>query len=116
MEDSIKNIIYQTVGQRIKTFRGRMGLSQQEIADKTNLTRVSVVNIEAGKQRATLHLLYELSSIFNCDICDLLPKSAELDSPDLDSKFVEKLNSAVGVKGVSPQKINTILSKLNKED
>jgi transcriptional regulator with XRE-family HTH domain len=41
-------------GVRLQVIRTALGLSQQDLADKVGLTRTSITNIEAGKQRILL--------------------------------------------------------------
>lgn len=47
--------IYKQIGLSIRYFREQRGWSQQELANKVKLTRTSICNIEAGRQRILLH-------------------------------------------------------------
>ncbi len=47
--------VHQGVGVRIRSVRETLGISQAELAKRVNLTRTSLVNIEAGRQRMLLH-------------------------------------------------------------
>lgn len=47
--------IYRALGARIEQVRTTLGWSQAEVAKKVGLTRTSVTNIEAGRQRMLLH-------------------------------------------------------------
>lgn len=46
---------YTVLGMRIKQLREKKGLTQTDVAESVGLTRVSVTNIEAGRQRMVLH-------------------------------------------------------------
>lgn len=47
-------------------------MSQEELAEKLDLSRASIVNIEKGRQHASLHLLIDLGRIFNVSLLDFL--------------------------------------------
>lgn len=49
--------VHISVGLRIRMIREALGMRQDELAKKISLTRTSVVNIEAGRQRLMLHTL-----------------------------------------------------------
>lgn len=49
--------VYQSLGARVRMIRETLGLSQADLAKKVGLTRVSVVNIEAGRQRLLAHTI-----------------------------------------------------------
>ncbi len=66
--------IYQTVGSEIKKARISNGMSQEDFANLLGLSRASIVNIEAGRQRPSLHLLFEISRKTQTKIEDFLPK------------------------------------------
>lgn len=67
-----QKFLYESIGSQIKSLRNRARLSQEELADKLNLSRASVVNIEKGRQHASLHLLIDLARIFNVTLLDFL--------------------------------------------
>lgn len=54
--------IYQAMGAKIAMLRGALGLTQKDIAARTHLTRASVANIEAGRQRLLLHDIDTIAS------------------------------------------------------
>lgn len=56
--------VYRLFGARIEQFRGITGWTQADLAKKVNLTRTSIVNIEAGKQRILLHDVERFSQAF----------------------------------------------------
>lgn len=57
--------------------RREAGLSQTELAECCDLARGSIVNIESGKQRATLHTLSSIADALKVDMRSLLPSSEE---------------------------------------
>jgi transcriptional regulator with XRE-family HTH domain len=46
---------HQSFGSRVRLIREFMGMTQNELAKRVGLTRVSVTNIETGRQRLLLH-------------------------------------------------------------
>jgi len=69
--------LYQMVGERIRNNRKRLNLSQAQLADKLNISRASVVNIEAGRQRPPLHLLWRIAEDLGTDLIKLVPSREE---------------------------------------
>lgn len=47
--------IYRAFGVRVEYLRTALGLTQEELAKRVHLTRTSIANIEAGRQRLPLH-------------------------------------------------------------
>ena len=53
---------------RIKEFRARYNLTQQELAKKVNVRRETIVFLEKGKYNPSLKLAYDISKIFKLRI------------------------------------------------
>lgn len=72
------------LGGRIREARTTAGLTQQQVADRTELSRASVANIELGMQAVTVHQLLLLSRALSLDPALLVPtlQEVELDDPD----------------------------------
>lgn len=51
-------------------------MTQAELADATDELRTSITNIEAGRQRAPLHVLYRICAAVHAEISDFLPQVA----------------------------------------
>jgi transcriptional regulator with XRE-family HTH domain len=66
--------LYSEVGGRIKAARGRLALTQGELGARVGLTRTSVTNIEAGRQKLLLHTLYRMAEVLQVPVVDLLPE------------------------------------------
>jgi DNA-binding XRE family transcriptional regulator len=47
--------VYKKFGMRLKMFREACGVTQVELSGRMKMTRTSLVNIEAGRQRVLLH-------------------------------------------------------------
>ena len=67
--------LYRELGRKIREARERSGqkLSQEKLAKRLGISRASIVNIEAGRQHAPLHLLWQIAEILGTDLTFLIP-------------------------------------------
>lgn len=65
--------LYSEIGKRIRTERDALGFSQIDLAAEIGLTRTSIVNIESGRQRLPIHVLYAIAEALAVSVRDLLP-------------------------------------------
>jgi len=56
---------------RIKEFRARFDLTQDELAKKVNVRRETIVFLEKNKYNPSLKLAYDLSCVFQVTIEEL---------------------------------------------
>jgi len=56
---------------KVKEFRTARGLTQQELADRTGVSRQSIISIERGRYVPSLPLALRLARIFGCATDDL---------------------------------------------
>jgi DNA-binding XRE family transcriptional regulator len=54
--------IYVAIGAKMMMLRNALGLTQDEVAKRIGLTRTSIVNIEAARQRILLHDIERIAS------------------------------------------------------
>jgi len=64
--------IYRLLGEAIRVERKKAGLSQEELAEKVNLTRNYVGSIERAERKITLETLAKIAKVFKCRIRDLI--------------------------------------------
>ena len=70
--------IYPLLGSAIARRRQHLDLSQADVAERIGLTRASIANIEAGRQRVLVHHLYMIANALDCtSILDLVPSKIE---------------------------------------
>jgi DNA-binding XRE family transcriptional regulator len=102
-------LLYQKLGQQLRQKREIANLTQAQLAEGVGLLRTSITNIEAGRQKAPLHLIYELCAIFQVEIKDILPLMSEL---------AETKNSTIEIggrlKNVPPRSAELIDELLHK--
>jgi len=75
-------LIYPEIGRRLLEIR-KGKYTQEQLAEAlavrgVQLKRASIANIENGKQRVMLHILYEIAELLKVDISKLLPTIAEV--------------------------------------
>lgn len=76
------DLIYPEVGRRLLEIR-KGKLTQEQLAEAlagrgVQLKRASIANIEKGKQRVMLHVLYEIAEVLKVDVSKLLPTISEV--------------------------------------
>lgn len=69
---------YRDVGQRVRVARKKSGMTQQFLASKVFLSRVSITNLEMGRQKLMLHTLVDIASELHVAPGDLIPKPQTL--------------------------------------
>lgn len=82
---------YADLGQRIREERIRHGLTQKDLADRVDLTRTSVTNIELGRQKLLVHTLVDIAEALNIAPGTLLPHESPQESHDLAEEGLESL-------------------------
>ena len=64
--------LYLFIGEKIRKHRKNNGLTKEELANEIGLSRASIVQIEQGKQRISIHHLCEMAKIFDQPITAFL--------------------------------------------
>jgi transcriptional regulator with XRE-family HTH domain len=106
--DEAINRFYGEVGGLVQAARTKRGFSQVELGAKVELTRSSIANLEAGRQRIRLHILALIADVLRVNLSDLLPdhplglegdglaeveKIIDPKTPDNTRRFVESVVS-----------------------
>lgn len=74
--------LYQLIGDRVFQARRALELSQSEVARQVGINRVSIVNIEKGRQRAPVDLLWRIAEVLGIELAQLIPRNADFDNAD----------------------------------
>lgn len=82
--------LYRALGQRVRDLRLAERLSQQELADRVNLTRVSIANIEKGRQRPPVHFFYEVANSLNANVVQIFVGTEDCSSCRMDPAISEE--------------------------
>ncbi|MCF7521679.1 helix-turn-helix domain-containing protein [Neisseria sp. ZJ106] len=72
----MKATINQTIGNTVAKYRKSCGMTQEQLAERLNLSLDAVSRLERGGIGWTVERLLELADIFNCDTVDLLQEGS----------------------------------------
>jgi transcriptional regulator with XRE-family HTH domain len=108
-----QELLNKQIGSRIKLRRIKLGLTQLQLADRVDLSRTSIANIEAGQQCPPLSVFYNICHELGTEPNLILPSLAEvaLNSNGLADGIAAELKQ-LGRGKIADQ----ILSILNKEE
>lgn len=77
---------------QVKKYRTKMGLSQEELAEKVYVTRQTISNWENGKSYPDVHSLLLLSSLFDVSLDQLIKGDIETMKKIIDEQEIKKFN------------------------
>jgi transcriptional regulator with XRE-family HTH domain len=69
--DSSSRKIYRTVGASIRARREKFRLSQEQLAEKADVTRNYIGDIERAEKKVTLETLAKIAKALKCRVRDL---------------------------------------------
>ena len=55
----------------IKQYRMKYDLTQEQLAERLNVSRQTIISLEKGRYKPSIQLAFKLSRVFNCTIEDL---------------------------------------------
>ena len=64
--------LLKAIGNNIRKFRNERKISQQELADVTNIAKSTVQRIESGKLNPTIVMLNKISISLDIDLIELI--------------------------------------------
>ena len=74
-QDPLVDAFYVALGRRVQTERAGRSMTQEALARRIGLTRSSVANLEAGRQKIQVHILVSIASALRVDLDRLIPES-----------------------------------------
>lgn len=105
-----ENEIYKIVGENLASARkSRLKITQSDMAKRLNLTRTSISNIERGKQKAPLSLIYMYCLEVDKEITDILPNLRDLSQDGNVSGRVPRVSN---IQGVLPNSIADLIESI----
>lgn len=110
--------LYRELGRKIREARERNGekLSQEKLAKRLKVSRASIVNIEAGRQHAPLHLLWKIAEALGTDLALLIPRRQDLlvaaDAVQLDRNMIKQIEDAANGNPETVKVLTGFVSKL----
>lgn len=73
--------LYRMIGERVKARRLALEMSQSQLADAIGMLRTSITNIETGRQKTPIHVLYKICGVLGIEATELLPTLEEINQP-----------------------------------
>ena len=73
---SLAEQFQQIFGERVKTRRRELRLTQSELSERLHISRVHLANIEAGSRRTYIFLLARIAEALEAPLEQLMPKIA----------------------------------------
>ena len=70
-------VVYLSLGKRIKNLREKKSITQMELADKAGLARSYIGQIESGLKNASLETIVSIANILEVSIEEILKDSVE---------------------------------------
>jgi DNA-binding XRE family transcriptional regulator len=89
LTEDVQDYFYHRVGELIKDARNKAEVTQDELARILGMSRISIVNIEQGKQKIQLHTLIEMVNYLGIPISDFFTTLNFILKPNVTSKKIE---------------------------
>jgi DNA-binding XRE family transcriptional regulator len=96
LTDDIQDAIYEELGKQIRAARVKANVKQETLADYLNLSRVSISNIEAGKQKIQLHTLLDMTKYLSMNIFEVFSALLPLLTDKISANQERKIHSYLG--------------------
>lgn len=103
------------VGSRLAIARQRAGLSQAQVAEKLNLPRPSISEIEAGRRRVSVDEIILFADIYHVDMNWLSGKGVDNINPMRD-KLQLAARQVANLKSEDLEKVIDLLTSLKGKD
>ena len=81
MQVSEREQFYQQIGKKIKRERNISGINQEELGRRVGVSRVSIVNIERGKQMPAIHVIWKIANALETTVDRLFPPTGTSSTP-----------------------------------
>lgn len=76
---NFNSILYQILGNKIKVRREDLKMNQIELGEKAGIGRTSISNIEKGRQKPPLSVIYKICHELELDVRSILPTHLEIE-------------------------------------
>jgi DNA-binding XRE family transcriptional regulator len=68
--------LHRLIGETLRDRRKQTGMTQTDLASKVGLLRTSITNIEAGRQKPPIQVLYNICLVLGIEAREILPTNA----------------------------------------
>jgi transcriptional regulator with XRE-family HTH domain len=112
LTEAIQEKIYEELGRRIKAAREKEGINQEVVAQYLDLSRVSISNIEAGKQKVQLHTLLDIVKLLHINMDELLAPLTRLLVDDISAASEKRIHDSLNTPSSSQDVIQDDTSRV----
>lgn len=110
------SILYKLLGEKIKKRREELQLNQNDLSEKAGVGRASISNIESGRQKPPLSVIYSICNALDIDIHSVLPTyyDVEQEMNKGNQISLEQYYDKLKVDPKTQEKIASILKEFKK--
>jgi len=76
---NFNSVLYKILGNRIKNRREDLKINQTDLGEKVGIGRSSITNIENGRQKPPLSIIYKICRELDIDVHTILPTYGEVE-------------------------------------
>jgi len=73
-----RKLFYTLIGGKIKSARNKANLNQSELAEEAGISRLTLANIESGKQKPSIHIIWDIGESLGLNPQNLIPDLNEI--------------------------------------
>ncbi len=77
---NFNSMLYKLLGSRIKSRRDDLEMNQSVLGEKAEIGRASISNIEKGRQKPPLSVIYRICHELDIDVHSVLPTYKEIEA------------------------------------
>ncbi len=102
---------YNRLGDKIRLLRDEKSIKQEALASYLGFTRISISNIETGKQKIQLHTLIDLADYMNVPVEEIIPalKTIKIESSEKHKLEKKILNTEISNRPLAVEKIKDFI-------
>lgn len=105
-----KDFLYKRIGEKLKEAREAKGITQEQLAEACGVLRTSVTNLEAGRQKVPLSLIYDICALLKIEVTSILPSTKEVvNKKDVEPKFKLEYFGPISEPSMDIQNLSEVL-------
>ncbi|MBF4982809.1 helix-turn-helix transcriptional regulator [Nonlabens mediterrranea] len=108
-------LLYSLLSSRLKELREEKDISQQEMSQHLSLSRASINNIEAGRQKPNLHTIMGYAELLDIDLKHIIPSINEVTKENLFLKKFPNLMYNGSLDDIDTESMREFFNKTQKK-